>query len=234
MTNQRRKKILDVTRDEIKDAARQLMAEKGTAGLSIRAIARKIEMTPPALYHYFKNLDELTTALIVDGFNALADALNVAASNPENRTAAERLTAVAKANRRWALEHPIDYQLLYGNPIPGYEQPTAVTYPPARRSFLITANIFVDGIESGEYNVPPPYAELPKELQHSIEALTAVDGHQLPEAALYLTAAAWTKFHGHIMLELFNLIQPVIGDVDSFFEYEMEQFIKQIGLVGEI
>ena len=230
MINQRRKKILDVTRDEIKEAARQLMAEKGTAGLSIRAIARKIEMTPPALYHYFKNLDELTTALIVDGFTALAEALDAAAKRPEHQTAADRLIAVARANRRWALEHPIDYQLLYGNPIPGYEQPTEITYPPARRSFLITANIFVAALESGEYAVPAPYTELPKALQRSIDALTAIEGHHLPPAALYLTAAAWTKFHGHIMLELFNLIQPVIGDVDSFFEYEMEQFIKQIGL----
>ena len=38
MARTRREKILDITREEIKDIARQLMAEKGTAGISVRAI----------------------------------------------------------------------------------------------------------------------------------------------------------------------------------------------------
>ena len=42
MARPRREKILDITREEIKDTARQLMAEKGTAGLSVRAIARQM------------------------------------------------------------------------------------------------------------------------------------------------------------------------------------------------
>ena len=49
MARSRREKIRDITREEIKNTARQLMAEKGTSGLSIRAIAREMEMTASAL-----------------------------------------------------------------------------------------------------------------------------------------------------------------------------------------
>jgi AcrR family transcriptional regulator len=230
MARPRREKILDITREEIKDTARRLMAEKGTAGLSVRAIARQMGMTAPALYHYYASLNDLITALIQDAFTQLADTLESAAAASDLTTSAQRLTAVANANRGWALAHPIDFQLLYGNPIPNYIQPTEVTYPPARRSFLVTAGIFTTALESGEIDLPVQYRDLPPALEQSLLDLTQVEGHDLPLPALYLTATAWVKIHGHIMLELFNLIQPVIGDVDEFFQYELQLFLEQIGL----
>jgi AcrR family transcriptional regulator len=230
MTRSRREKILDITREEIKSTARQLMAEKGTAGLSVRAIARQMEMTAPALYHYFASLNDLITALIEDAFTQLADTVEAAGQNPTLTTSTERFTAVATAYRDWALNHPIDFQLLYGNPIPDYSQPTGVTYPPARRSFLVTAGIFTAAIENGEIDLPLEYRNLPPPLEQSLLDLTQVDGHDLPLPALYLAATAWAKVHGHIMLELFNLIQPVIADVDEFFQYEVQNFIRNVGL----
>jgi len=230
MTRSRRDKILEVTREEIKNTARHLMAEKGTAGLSVRAIARQMEMTAPALYHYFAGLNDLITALIEDAFTQLADTLEAAGGNPALTTSAERFTAVANAYRGWALSHPVDFQLIYGNPIPEYSQPTGITYPPARRSFLVTAGIFAAAIKSGEIDLPREYRDLPPPLEQSLLDLTQVDGHDLPLPALYVAATAWAKIHGHIMLELFNLIQPVIADVDELFQYEVKNFIRNVGL----
>ena len=230
MARPRRERILDITREEIKDTARQLMAEKGTGGLSVRAIGRQMGMTGPALYHYYASLNDIITALIQDAFTQLADTLEAAAQDPALTTSAQRLTAVANANRQWALTHPIDFQLLYGNPIPNYLQPTDVTYPPARRSFLVTAGIFTAAFENGEIDLPVQYRNLPPALEQSLLDLTGVEGHDLPLPALYLAATAWVKIHGHIMLELFNLIQPVIADVDAFFQYETQNFLQEIGL----
>lgn len=229
MARPRREKVLDITRQEIKDTARQLMAEKGTAGLSVRGIARQMGMTAPALYHYYASLNDLITALIQDAFTHLADTLEAAAADPALTTSAERLTAVARAYRRWALAHRIDFQLIYGNPIPDYTQPIEVTYPPARRSFLVIARIFAGAIESGEIDLPGGYRDLPPAIERSLTELTRVEGHDLPLPALYLASTAWAKIHGHVMLELFNLIQPVIPDVDAFFQYETQNFLGQAG-----
>jgi AcrR family transcriptional regulator len=229
MARTRRERILDITREEIKDTARQLMADKGTGGLSVRAIARQMDMTAPALYHYYASLNEIITALIQDAFTQLAETLEATAADQALRTSAERLTAVAHANRDWALAHPIDFQLIYGNPIPNYTQPVDVTYPPARRSFLVTAGIFTEAIESGEIDLPVRYRDLPLAIQQSLIELTQVDGHNLPLPALYLAATGWAKIHGYIMLELFNLIQPVIADTDALFQYEIQNFLQQAG-----
>src|SRR5262245_85809 len=118
----RREKQYAATSAEIKDTARRLMAEHGTAGVSIRAIARAMGLSAPSLYHYFPNRDELITALISDAFNALADELEQVRDRTAG-TAAERLMAVVLAYRSWALAHPLDFQLIYGNPIPGYVAP---------------------------------------------------------------------------------------------------------------
>ena len=230
MADSRREKIRDITREEIKNTARLLMAEKGAAGLSIRAIAREMGMTASALYHYFSNLNGLITALIEDAFTQLADTIEASSKNPELTTSAEQLTAVANAYREWALNNPTDFQLIYGNPIPGYSQPTGITYPPARRSFIVTARIFTAAIKSGEIDLPNNYRDLPSSLEQSLLDLTQVDGHDMPLPALYLAAKAWVKIHGHIMLELFNLIQPVIANVDDFFQYELKNFIQSVGL----
>jgi len=230
MTRSRREKIRDITREEIKNTARHLMAEKGAAGLSVRAIAREMDMTASALYHYYSSLNDLITALIEDAFTQLADTVEAASKNPDWTTSAERLTAVANAYREWALNHPIDFQLLYGNPIPGYSQPTGITYPPARRSFLVTARIFAEAIERGEIDLPPNYRDLPPALEQSLLDLTQVDGHDLPLPALYLAATAWAKIHGHVMLELFDLIQPVIANVDDFFQHEVRNLTQHVGL----
>ena len=63
---------------EIKTAARLEIRERGTAGISLRALARRLNITAPAVYNYFPSLDDLLTALVVDAFNALADAMQAA------------------------------------------------------------------------------------------------------------------------------------------------------------
>lgn len=230
MQPERRDRRRSETKEEIKETGRQLLAESGASGLSLRAIAKRMGMTAPGLYHYFGSINDLITALILDAFTQLAKAVEKADAEVTSRNTAERLAAVAHAWRRWALDHPIDFQLLYGNPIPTYEQPTDITYPAARRSFIVTANIFARAIERGEIELPEESRRLPPEIERSLDALTRVEGHDLPPYALYLAAISWARLHGHIMLELFHLIQPVITDVDALFAHEVKALIRQTGL----
>lgn len=229
MPRKRHKELREATFSDIKASARMLMADKGTAGLSMRAIARELEMTAPALYYYYASLNDLITDLIVDAFTALADTLETATDGVDSNSAREKLTEVAHTNRNWALAHPTDFQLIYGNPIPGYEQPTEVTYPPARRSFALVAGLFAQAIQAGELVPAQEYVNLPIELDAPLQQLTEHEGHDLPHTALYLAAVAWSRMHGIIMLELFNLIQPVVGNTEVFFQHEIESTFIQMG-----
>lgn len=71
---------------EITAAARRQLAETGAAALSMRAVSREIGMVSSALHRYFPTRDDLLTALIVQSYDGLADALAAADPAPARRS----------------------------------------------------------------------------------------------------------------------------------------------------
>lgn len=200
------------------------MAEAGTAGLSVRAIARQMGMTSAALYYYYDSIDALITDLIIDAFDNMNAHLQAQA---QGETALEQLIALALSYRQWALTHAVDFQLIYGNPIPGYQQPIELTYPPARHGFAFLAGLIFKAVEEDALTLPEDYTHLPPELQTSLTELRQIEGHDFPPAVLYLAASVWSRMHGMVMLELFDLIQPVIGDSAIFYRHEITLLLEQ-------
>ena len=104
----RRDRRRQETITDIKTAARTQLAEGGPAGISLRAIARQLDMTPSAVHYYFPGREALLDALIVDGWDMLAVALRARYEQTRPLPAHERWIAVTRAHRAWALEHPSD------------------------------------------------------------------------------------------------------------------------------
>src|SRR5512141_2660275 len=102
------------TRQEILDTARAQIAATGAAALSLRAIARQMELTAPALYRYFPSRDALVTALIVDAYHSLADALEAARDAIPETDPVGRILNIGTAYREWALIKPQWYMLIFG------------------------------------------------------------------------------------------------------------------------
>ena len=136
--------------------------------------------------------------------------------------------AFGETYRGWALDHPTQFQLVYGNPIPGYDQPTEVTHPPARRSFALLADVLAGGFETGTLELPKSHGPLPDALEEAFEVLQEKEGHDLPAEALYLAASMWARMHGTVSLELFDLIQPVVGDSGAFYRHELRSFVDEL------
>lgn len=215
----------EATLAQIKEIARKQMAAEGTAAISLRAIAREMDITAPALYRYYASRDDLITALIVDAYNAQADAQAAADASMPQEDYAGRLFAVLLAYRKWALEHPTDFQLIYGNPIPGYEAPVEVTMPAARRGFDTILAIMEGAIAAGKYRLKS--YDIPATVAANLRAVIDYEGYTAPLEAVYIATVGWAKIHGLVSLELFNQIQPLIGDAEAFYRYEMTRFIEE-------
>lgn len=216
--------------ERIKAAARQQMAERGTAGLTLRGVARELEITAPAIYNYFPRLDDLITALIVDAFSALAEAVREAEAGVESERAADRIEAMALAYRAWAVAHPVDFQLIYGNPIPGYVAPAEITTPLALSAFLGMFRWYMQAYASGQLRVPPEHARPPKEIDAVLARLQQDSGAEVPAEVAALLASSWARIHGLVMLELFEHIQPLVGDPAEFYRYEVRALLERLGL----
>ena len=74
----RRDRVRAATVTEIKDTARRILVGEGIDGLSLRAIAREMGMTAPALYRYFPSREDLLVHLIGDLYDELSDTMEAA------------------------------------------------------------------------------------------------------------------------------------------------------------
>jgi AcrR family transcriptional regulator len=65
-------------REEILAAARSVLLDKGLAGLTLVAVARRLQLTKAALYYYFPSKDALAFELIHRGLATHADVVEAA------------------------------------------------------------------------------------------------------------------------------------------------------------
>ena len=218
---------------QIKAAARQQMAEHGTAGLSLRGIARQLGITAPAIYNYFPRLEDLITALIVDAFSDLADVMEAADAAVASERAYDHIMTLCLTYRAWALAHPTVFQLIYGNPIPGYQAPEEVTLPLARRPFLGIFRWFLRAYQTGELVIPAEYGPVPPRMSAGSAAWRRISGIEIPDELLALLMSGWSRIYGMTLLELYHHVQPLVGDGGAFFRYEMDAFARYLGLRGD-
>ncbi len=209
-----------------------MRGEKGAAALSLRAIAREMGMTSPALYRYFASRDDLVTALIVDAYNAFADALEAARDNCAEDDHGGRLAAIAHAYRNWALASPQEYALIFGTPIPSYEAPPDVTGPVAARSMMVFLGILQAAHQSGQADFSDVHAVFSPGLQAQLHPW--IDKLQFAgdPAILYLAISNWGMIHGLVSLEIFGHLDPNMAKETSgaLFSTEVALLLKRLKL----
>ena len=141
----RRERLRAETITEIKQAAWAELQDAGVQDLSLRGVARRLGMAPSALYRYFESRDELLTALIIEAYSALGDELErrYKRASTKHTAAREVFLEVARAYRKWALSHPLEYRLIFGTSIPGYTG-TEQTTEASMRSAGVLLRIMAD------------------------------------------------------------------------------------------
>jgi AcrR family transcriptional regulator len=214
---------------EIKAAARRQLAKEG-ANLSLRAVTREMGMVSSAVYRYFPSRDDLLTALIIDCYNELGDA--VEASVRPGGTVLERWLAFGHAVRDWALAHPAEYALIYGSPVPGYKAPQD-TIGPAARPTDILLKLLADGVKSGELKPKGTGgpALMPAAVAASLDRMREQMPMTVPASVLSRGITAWVQLFGLVNFELFGRFNGLIEDGRrDFFDYQLRVMAKHIGL----
>ena len=210
---------------QITELARAQLATVGAAGLSLRAVARELGMVSSAVYRYFPSRDDLLTRLIIEGY----DALGAAAEEADDPTAppADRWLAVCRAVRRWALDHPHEYALLYGSPVPGYAAPPD-TVPAAVRVGAVLGGVLGDAARAGGLR-PPPGGGTGTVSRDQVEVLGG-EHPDLDDAVRARAVLAWSGLYGLVSFELFGHLTGVVTDRDRFFDDAVRDLAGLAGL----
>ncbi|TQN46029.1 TetR family transcriptional regulator [Humibacillus xanthopallidus] len=118
----------EATLQSILDRSVEIMAEVGVAGLTMTRLARALSIQPPSLYKWFPSVLAVHDAVFARGQRANLAAWRDGIAGAETGLVA--LFAGMTATARWAVTHPVEAQLLFWRPVPGF-RPSAEAMAPA-------------------------------------------------------------------------------------------------------
>jgi len=216
---------------EITEVARRQLATEGAGGLSLRAVARDMGMVSSAIYRYFPSRDDLLTALIVDGYNAIGEVAEQADAACPAADHAGRWLAVCRAVRDWALALPHEYALVYGSPVPGYQAPQQ-TIGPAARAATVFGKIIGDAYLAGALRLPPGGPPPPESFAADAAALRDSVLPGVPDDVAAAAVACWAGLFGLLSFELFGQFENVITDRDAYFGHAVACLGRMAGLAA--
>nr|WHW29322.1 hypothetical protein [uncultured bacterium] len=209
---------------EIKRAAKAQLAEEGASGLSLRAVARDLGMASSAVYRYFASREDLLTALIIDAYNAAGQVVEEADASVSESDHRGRFVAMARTLRRWAIDNPHEYALIYGSPVPGYTAP-ADTIDPATRIPIALMTVLVEAQRTAGTGTTTKKRSEP--LRRSLADLIAFTEDAVSPSHLALGVEAWAEIFGLLSLELFGHFKNAVTDPEAFFDHAVHALVDR-------
>ncbi|MER7010422.1 TetR/AcrR family transcriptional regulator [Saccharopolyspora sp. NPDC000359] len=226
----RRERLRAATELEIRQHARALLVEHGSDAVTLRAIARELGITAPALYRYYESREGLLRQLCDDICTDLATELH-AASVEAGADFLDKVFGICRAFRRWALAHPEEFALVFATPQAEAERPDQFA-----GVFLgIVGPFLAEGAELADPALPFELPDLTAH-QESLAAAFSTAGVELPPEALrpdvvHFLLRWWVRLYGHVALEVFGRFPFDLRHADRLFEAMLRELTHETGLV---
>ncbi len=237
----RRERLRAETERDIRRAARALLVDSGQDAVTLRAIARELGITAPALYRYYDSREDLLHQLADDICTDLALELDAGMARVPADDVTAQVYAVCRGFRRWALAHPREFALVFAST----ETTLGVCGPDDRRQvgdqfgrvFLEVAGRLVAGhplAHEHPDDVPPGlHADLATFQEVLISTVNqrgvVVDADLLDLRAVYHITQSWVRIYGHVALEVFGRFPFAIANPEPMFDSMLAQILGEMG-----
>ena len=212
-------------------AARTLLANRGE--VTLRAIARELGMTAPALYRYAASHEDLIlmVALNIDG--EVGKRITAAADAQPAGDSGARMVAAAVEFRQWALENREEFALVFTNvDVECLEALNSVTSVGARFSEML----FELWVEK-QFPIPQ-LADLDPDLAEILrDPQTPADVSEVPDelrGLIWVLERAWSHLYGTVTLEVFRHVDPRLVEQAHLFRAMIEDQAAPLGLTEDL
>ena len=229
----RRDRVRAATTGEIKQTARRILVADGPEAVSLRAIAREMGMTAPALYRYFSSREDLLRGVCGDIFSEIASDIRAAAIQAGEASGGDvtaKLIAACREFRRWALTHHEEFGLLFGTPLPGLEplhgDETDKCAMDFGNSFM---GLFLELWLRYPFPVPADH-EIEPGLAAQLARYVGGLGVDLPLGAALVFLRCWVRLYGMVSLEVFGHLGFALDDAAPMFEITLAELASLVGL----
>lgn len=232
-TLMRREQLRMQMSEDVRAAARDIIATHGVDALSLAEIARRVRVTPAALYRHFDDLADIVRHTARDIVADLARELQDAVDAERETDFAARLIAPSRVFRRWALVHREEFNLLFGTPTAAAgDAQTDMTSEWVRQLAGVWGPVFVQLWDACPYPIMADN-ELDPLLREQMAEYRAATGVEMPLGALVVMLSCWRSIYGQVALEVFEHFAPLITDQEPMFELLMRELMSRMGLGAE-
>lgn len=191
-------------------------------------------MSSSAIYRYFASRDDLLTALIIESYESLGAALRAAVEPIPERAHRSRWLAACRAMRAWAVEHPHEFSLLYGSPVPDYVAPSDTIAPAGR---AVDALVAVVRAAAADGSLTPPEhtdSAMVPECESQLTATADLLAPGVPPLAMARLFQNLSQLVGVISLELYGHLVGTLDPAGPFFELTIAEMAKLLGLSDSV
>lgn len=197
---ERREREKELRKNQILDAAKTLLLERGLKGTSVQRIAKKAELGVATIYAYYQNKEDLFSALQQEGLRLLQQGIQKAYQ--EGKTPGDKIKKMAQAYYFFSQFHKDYFDII------NYflSQPGVMFDPEIKLELDHLGNTILSQVE--------------KALQEGIDQ-KCFQRVEVKKSALQL----WGMLHG---LLLFRKMKDTILRKENFkslFDYSLESFI---------
>jgi AcrR family transcriptional regulator len=238
----RRDRVRAATTQEIIQTARRLLVQQGPDAVSLRAIAREMGMTAPALYRYFDSHEELLRHVVADIFTDLATHVRTAIHEAADGWATDlseaevmvlKMIAGCREFRAWTLAHVPEFSMIFGSPVPGLEVLREMHGDPTVDCGYQFGQVFLDVF--GDLYRRRPFAipaddEIEPTLREQLVRYRELVHVDLPLGALQTFLRCWVLLYGTVSLEVFGHMRFALADPSPMFELMLADLAPMIGL----
>jgi len=224
---------------EIKATARKVLVEQGVDGLALRAVARQMGMTAPALYRYFDSREDLVEHVVADLYDELSDVLEGVRDAAEPATPGVQLMSVARAFREWATTRRAEFGLLFGSAgegvIPAEDLHGPGDHPPqvaSRRFGGVFAELIARIYLEQGFPVPDE-DDLEPALRVQLTEWCAKLPVALPLGVMHVFLSCWIRLYGMVCMEVFGHLRFALDDAAPMFESELRALGGVLGVGDE-
>lgn len=226
----RRERIRQATIQEIKILSRDIIRLHGIHAVTVNGLAKRMGMTPPAFYSYYKNRDELVRDLVKDAYASFLTHLETARDAKAGKTIDRKIFRVFMAYREWAVDNPNFFALFAGRRVPGINEPKSGVARAAEQVYKLFTDLFLAAWENGRLKEPLPTVPMPDAYLDQLSGISESAAPGLPKGILHQILSMACQVHGMISMELSGRLSVFLGDPGPFYEMRIREMMGGLGM----
>ncbi|MGY2876834.1 AcrR family transcriptional regulator [Marmoricola sp. URHA0025 HA25] len=219
------------TASRIVAAARGLLVSDGQ--VTLRAVARELGMTAPALYRYAPSHEELVRIVAIAIDADVAERIEAAAGAQPDDDPAARLIAAAVEFRAWALANRHEFSLVFTN----VDVDCLDELAGSESTGMIFSGLLFELWAQRQFPIPrlddldPGLAEILRDPRVPADLTGVPDDVR---GLIWVLERAWSRLYGTVTLEVFRHIDPRIVEEAHLFRAMIEDQAGPLGLVEDL